>query len=186
MPFEALSHASHFHLQNPNLRRFSPPSTSFANTSDTRFRNSPAPPRLRISPAANCRRHRLTTLCKNFGQEVPGDIHDFDSENGANGALVSSFRGEDVGGGEGEEEAEEVAVGSKRKEFAAAQSIFNQMKEIVMFSGPATALWICGPLMSLMDTAMIGRGSSLELAALGNAFGNFLDLNLLCSVVEKM
>lgn len=105
-------------------------------------------------------------MCKNFGQEVPDDIHDLASANGENDATVSSFKGE--------EEPGEVVVGSKRKEFSAAdKSIFNQMKEIVMFSGPATALWICGPLMSLIDTAMIGRGSSLELAALGNALGKF-------------
>ncbi|KAJ6766015.1 PROTEIN DETOXIFICATION [Salix purpurea] len=36
-----------------------------------------------------------------------------------------------------------------------------------MFSGPATGLWICGPLMSLISTAVIGQGSSTELAALG-------------------
>ncbi|KAF5448891.1 hypothetical protein F2P56_029386 [Juglans regia] len=47
------------------------------------------------------------------------------------------------------------------------QKIWNQMKEIVKFTGPATALWICGPLMSLIDTAVIGQGSSIELAALG-------------------
>ncbi|KAJ4839415.1 Protein DETOXIFICATION 46, chloroplastic [Turnera subulata] len=47
------------------------------------------------------------------------------------------------------------------------QSIWQQMREIVMFTGPATGLWICGPLMSLIDTAVIGQGSSLELAALG-------------------
>ncbi|KAL6346497.1 hypothetical protein AAG906_000115 [Vitis piasezkii] len=165
MPFKALSHASHFHLQNPDLRRFSPPSTSFSNSPNTRFRNSPAPSRLRISPAANDRRHRLTALCKSSSQEVLGETEDVARENGGNGALVSSFEEEDVG--EGEEEAVEVVVGSKRKEFAADQSILNQMKKIVMFSGPATALWICGPLMSLIDTAVIGRGSSLELAALG-------------------
>ena len=47
------------------------------------------------------------------------------------------------------------------------QSIWEQMVEIVKFSGPATGLWICGPLMSLIDTAVIGQGSSIELAALG-------------------
>ncbi|PKU84377.1 MATE efflux family protein 4, chloroplastic [Dendrobium catenatum] len=41
------------------------------------------------------------------------------------------------------------------------------MKDIVMFAGPATGLWISGPLMSLIDTMVIGQGSSLELAALG-------------------
>ncbi|XP_020091487.1 protein DETOXIFICATION 46, chloroplastic-like isoform X4 [Ananas comosus] len=45
-------------------------------------------------------------------------------------------------------------------------SIWKQMKEIALFAGPATGLWICGPLMSLIDTMVIGQGSSLELAAL--------------------
>ncbi|XP_030944108.1 protein DETOXIFICATION 46, chloroplastic-like [Quercus lobata] len=59
-----------------------------------------------------------------------------------------------------EEEQEKVSeLGS--------ENIWKQMKEIVMFTGPATALWICGPLMSLIDTAVIGQGSSIELAALG-------------------
>ncbi|KAB2042922.1 hypothetical protein ES319_D02G251500v1 [Gossypium barbadense] len=47
------------------------------------------------------------------------------------------------------------------------QSLWSQIKEIVIFTGPATGLWICGPLMSLIDTAVIGQGSSIELAALG-------------------
>ena len=48
--------------------------------------------------------------------------------------------------------------------------IWRQMKEIALFAGPATGLWICGPLMSLIDTMVIGQISSLELAALGNDF----------------
>ncbi|KAL5080180.1 hypothetical protein RYX36_008601 [Vicia faba] len=51
----------------------------------------------------------------------------------------------------------------------AEQGIWIQMKEIIKFTGPATGLWICGPLMSLIDTAVIGQGSSIELAALGPA-----------------
>jgi hypothetical protein len=47
------------------------------------------------------------------------------------------------------------------------QSIWIQMKEIVLFTGPAIGLWLCGPLMSLIDTAVVGQGSSIELAALG-------------------
>ncbi|KAL2925487.1 Protein DETOXIFICATION 46 chloroplastic [Bienertia sinuspersici] len=47
------------------------------------------------------------------------------------------------------------------------QSTWDQIVEIVKFSGPATGLWICGPLMSLIDTAVIGQSSSIELAALG-------------------
>ncbi|CAL9233647.1 unnamed protein product [Arabidopsis halleri] len=48
-------------------------------------------------------------------------------------------------------------------------NIWGQIKEIVMFTGPAAGLWLCGPLMSLIDTAVIGQGSSLELVALGPA-----------------
>ncbi|KAF3336150.1 MATE efflux family protein 4 [Carex littledalei] len=47
------------------------------------------------------------------------------------------------------------------------KSILDQMREIVVFAGPAVGLWICGPLMSLIDTMVIGQSSSLELAALG-------------------
>ncbi|XP_019454217.1 PREDICTED: protein DETOXIFICATION 46, chloroplastic-like isoform X2 [Lupinus angustifolius] len=69
---------------------------------------------------------------------------------------------------EGEDE-ELVRDGEKKKNELAEQSIWNQIKEIVAFTGPATGLWICGPLMSLIDTAVIGQGSSIELAALGPA-----------------
>ncbi|KAL6565472.1 Protein DETOXIFICATION 47, chloroplastic [Orobanche hederae] len=41
------------------------------------------------------------------------------------------------------------------------------MAEIAKFSGLAAWLWICAPLMSLSDTAVIGQCSSIELAALG-------------------
>ncbi|KAH0933317.1 hypothetical protein HID58_010434 [Brassica napus] len=67
------------------------------------------------------------------------------------------------------QEAAEVEVEEVKKiDDLADQSIWGQMKEIVMFTGPAAGLWICGPLMSLIDTAVIGQGSSVELAALGD------------------
>ncbi|XP_031391037.1 protein DETOXIFICATION 46, chloroplastic-like [Punica granatum] len=60
-----------------------------------------------------------------------------------------------------------AAALSKKREDLANRSLWDQIKEIVMFSGPATGLWICAPLMSLISTAVIGQGSSTELAALG-------------------
>lgn len=36
-----------------------------------------------------------------------------------------------------------------------------------MFAGPALGLWICGPLMSLIDTMVIGQTDAIQLAALG-------------------
>ncbi|KAG6711782.1 hypothetical protein I3842_05G070900 [Carya illinoinensis] len=60
-----------------------------------------------------------------------------------------------------------LEVGGHESRNQERQSMWIQIKEIVKFTGPATALWICGPLMSLIDTAVIGQGSSIELAALG-------------------
>lgn len=56
------------------------------------------------------------------------------------------------------------------------------MVEIVKFSGPATGLWLCGPLMSLIDTVVIGQSSSIELAALGDRFVIILLCDLLVAV----
>ncbi|GFP85925.1 mate efflux family protein 4 chloroplastic [Phtheirospermum japonicum] len=53
------------------------------------------------------------------------------------------------------------------EEISENENLWSQMVEIAKFSGPAVGLWICGPLMSLIDTAVIGQGSSIELAALG-------------------
>ncbi|KAL3814094.1 hypothetical protein ACJIZ3_015362 [Penstemon smallii] len=61
---------------------------------------------------------------------------------------------------------EEISESSS-EELEKNESLWSQMAEIVKFSGPAVGLWICGPLMSLIDTAVIGQGSSIELAALG-------------------
>ncbi|KAK1369491.1 Protein DETOXIFICATION [Heracleum sosnowskyi] len=46
---------------------------------------------------------------------------------------------------------------------------WSQIVEIVRFSGPATGLWLCGPLMSLIDTVVVAQSSSVQLAALGPA-----------------
>ncbi|KAL6545988.1 Protein DETOXIFICATION 46, chloroplastic [Orobanche gracilis] len=77
-----------------------------------------------------------------------------------------------------EENEENIAVVEKSQapeeisdnggeELSENESLWSQMVEIAKFSGPAVGLWICGPLMSLIDTAVIGQGSSIELAALG-------------------
>ncbi|OWM80304.1 hypothetical protein CDL15_Pgr019584 [Punica granatum] len=66
-------------------------------------------------------------------------------------------------------EEERPVVAAEAGEKLAEQGLWKQMTEIVKFAGPATGLWICGPLMSLIDTAVVGQGSSTELAALGPA-----------------
>ncbi|KAK7257983.1 hypothetical protein RIF29_32348 [Crotalaria pallida] len=84
----------------------------------------------------------------------------------------SESESESSGGGDNNNNNDviEITVNEKsEKTELAEQSLWSQMKEIVMFTGPATGLWLCGPLMSLIDTAVIGQGSSIELAALGPA-----------------
>ncbi|GAU29904.1 hypothetical protein TSUD_62780 [Trifolium subterraneum] len=69
----------------------------------------------------------------------------------------------------GESGDEDCCEEMGEKKELAEQSVWNQMKEIVKFTGPAIGLWLCDPLMSLIDTAVVGQGSSTELAALGPA-----------------
>lgn len=142
---------------NPNLqRRFSRPSISF-NTqfSSHRLSNPIAPPSIRISPR-KIRGNRLVTAC------VGGNSNELLEDE------LEAIASDSDGNGNGS------VVGSKREELP-NQSIWSKMKEIMMFSGPATGLWICGPLMSLISTAVIGQGSSTELAALGRFFNFSFD-----------
>ena len=128
------------------------PSTSFNKLSPPqppRFHIPHFPSNLSLISTTKHRRNRiLTASCINTNKELV-DNNDPEIENSSDIFSVS-------------EEVSEVKV-----DELGSQSIWKQMKEIVMFTGPATGLWICGPLMSLMDTAIIGQGSSVELAALG-------------------
>lgn len=49
------------------------------------------------------------------------------------------------------------------------KSFMEQLKEIIVFAGPALGIWLSGPIMGIIDTAVIGNSSSLELAALGKS-----------------
>ncbi|KAL7156563.1 hypothetical protein ABFS83_02G018300 [Erythranthe nasuta] len=79
---------------------------------------------------------------------------------------IEEEREENVAAVEESHLPEEIAE-NDGQEFSENESLWTQMVEIAKFSGPAVGLWICGPLMSLIDTAVIGQGSSVELAALG-------------------
>ncbi|XVE93715.1 hypothetical protein REPUB_Repub01dG0218200 [Reevesia pubescens] len=151
MQANTLTHPSRTPLQNPNLK-FS---------SSILFRRKPtfSTPRFHSSFSLSCsfnftpknQSRRSRSYCISPSQELNYEPDE---------ALVEKE--------EEEEEEEEVRMEIKG-EGLANQSIWNQIKEIVKFTGPATGLWICGPLMSLIDTAVIGQGSSVELAALGPA-----------------
>lgn len=155
MQLKTLARPSLTPIQNPNLqRRLSRPSISFnTQLSSRRLSNPIAPPSIRISPE-KIRCSRLVTAC--VGGQSNELLEDVELE-----AIASESDGNSNGNGS--------VVGSKREELE-TQSIWSKMKEIMMFSGPATGLWICAPLMSLISTAVIGRGSSTELAALGRFF----------------
>jgi hypothetical protein len=159
MQLKTLARPSHAPIRNPNLqRRLSRPSISFnTQLSSRRLSNPIAPPSIRISPA-KIRRSRLVTAC--VGGQSNELLEDVELE-----AIASESDGNSNGNGNGNGSV----VGLKREELE-TQSIWSKMKEIMMFSGPATGLWICAPLMSLISTAVIGRGSSTELAALGRFF----------------
>ncbi|GLT30638.1 hypothetical protein SLA2020_054290 [Shorea laevis] len=142
-------------LQNPNLKFLSFPQKSQSFSShfpQFKFSLFPSGKSLNLF----IRRTQI--------QEVVGYDVEISSKSGSgdgNVSCVSLAMGETV-----ECEKQDNVVEVKREELV-DQSVWGQMKEILMFTGPATGLWICGPLMSLTHTAIIGQGSSLELAALG-------------------
>lgn len=143
-------------LTNP-LRGFSQSFVIFNKTQSlSRFHNSVPPPSLRFyTPKIQ---HKLfRTFCNSPSGELIKNEY-----------TTESIDSNSLSENEEEEEEEEVKEEMEgKREGLENQSIWNQMKEIVMFTGPATGLWICWPLMSLIDTAVIGQGSSIELAALG-------------------
>lgn len=166
MQLKTLARPTHTPIGAPIPRRLSRPSIFLNNQFTPRLRNSTTPPpqSIRISHKNNLR-NRFLTACTSASHEL---IEEDKLENDNNVASVSLSS---------EEEVVVEVVESKREDLA-NQSIWKQMKEIVMFSGPATGLWICGPLMSLISTAVIGRGSSTELAALGTLASLFLQFEV--------
>lgn len=113
---------------------------------------------LRIRP------NRFRTPCSSPNQELLNETPDIIDQNERNSEGKSNESNSGfipLSGGE-EDEVLEIKGGE-----LANQGMWGQMKEIAKFTGPAAGLWICGPLMSLIDTAVIGQGSSVELAALG-------------------
>ncbi|KAF5443875.1 hypothetical protein F2P56_036397 [Juglans regia] len=119
-----------------------------------RFKISLFPSNLLITSAPKARRNCIKTACISPARELfekDSEISD-ESDSGTVSVSEQVLEVEGDGAGSGDR-----------------QTIWHQMKEIVKFTGPATGLWICGPLMSLIDTAVIGQGSSIELAALGPA-----------------
>lgn len=169
MDFKTLTRHSSVTYQNLHFKQFSniPPNfckQSFPHIPLNSFRDYQIRTKFRVSSSlTKPRKNRLITACISSGQEILSENFEIVSENDGNVDSFSPIHEEN----ETEKEIMEI-IEPEGKEFAANESIWNQMAEIVKFSGPATGLWICGPLMSLIDTVVIGQSSSMELAALGN------------------
>ncbi|XP_071930690.1 protein DETOXIFICATION 46, chloroplastic isoform X1 [Coffea arabica] len=152
-------HSHILFLQNPKFLK-----DSFLVQSHLSLPTHPSP--AQISAAAGIPiRNRPRDCCNRVIPSCISPAHHIESETSSgsseSAATVSSIEEQEEGG------VEESLESNKREEFSADDSLWNQMVEIVKFSGPAVGLWLCGPLMSLIDTAVVGQGSSIELAALG-------------------
>jgi Na+-driven multidrug efflux pump len=63
-----------------------------------------------------------------------------------------------------ESESEERSPPAAPDESSDAAS--DGFKELVKFTLPTMAIWMCGPILSMVDTAVVGTASTLELAAM--------------------
>ncbi|CAL1353679.1 unnamed protein product [Linum trigynum] len=152
MQIQTLLHYSSstpFHPLNPKISIFT---KSPCRVYSHRILQLRHPPMLSSTSRSLRSRRRLLTCCISPDQELVNDVVGEVASEVV--SVVQSF----------EEESEAVSGKGAGLE---SQSLWEQMKEIAIFTGPAAGLWLCTPLMSLIDTAVIGQGSSVELAALG-------------------
>ncbi|XP_043712009.1 protein DETOXIFICATION 46, chloroplastic-like isoform X2 [Telopea speciosissima] len=160
MDSTTLALPSHFPaMRIPRHRRSISPLTFFNqfSPSSSSCSCSSLSPSTVIVSFGTCNSRRFRTACVGPPEQDIADKPNRAIDNDEDFVSVTSVQLETI---------EDVPlVGAEN--FGADKSIWTQMKEIVMFAGPATGLWISGPLMSLIDTAVIGQGSSVELAALG-------------------
>ncbi|KAI3860627.1 hypothetical protein MKW98_017262 [Papaver atlanticum] len=166
MEIKTLNLSTHFPFRNPNNRRFYPCSSSAIVAHSPHSLPLPQlshiPSILTSSSFKANRRFRIsciTPIDQNL-IETPNNLIEEDS-------IVSTSSQVEV-----ESDSSQGIISSVKEGINVEivnDSIWKQIKEIALFAGPAAGLWICGPLMSLIDTAIIGQGSSLELAALGPA-----------------
>lgn len=65
---------------------------------------------------------------------------------------------------------EDISLPSKKKSFQFDNMEAPSTREIIKFAIPATGIWLCGPLLSLIDTSIVGLFSgTLQQAALNPA-----------------
>ena len=71
--------------------------------------------------------------------------------------------------------AVETETSSEETTSSSDASAAGGFKELVKFTLPTMAIWMCGPVLSMVDTAVVGTASTLELAAMtpGGAFVDY-------------
>ncbi|KAL9333302.1 hypothetical protein Peur_073441 [Populus x canadensis] len=153
MQIKTLIHSSTIPFQNPNFKKHPQPSILLKNPSIHLLQSPKVPAKLNILTPRNHLYGLKANLCSQ-SQELFDTNNEIEGENDSKTGSIL--------------EEEEIEVDMNR-EGLENQSLWSQIKEIVLFTGPATGLWLCGPLMSLIDTVVIGQGSYIELAALGPA-----------------
>ncbi|CAI0378230.1 unnamed protein product [Linum tenue] len=107
------------------------------------------------------KRSSLLPYCIGSSNKLFGDHEQPEGSSGS--SYVPKVASAADFGGEVREREDDGEEGFER------QSLWKQLKQIVEFSGPAMIIWLSAPAMSLVDTAVVGRASSIELAALGPA-----------------
>ncbi|KAK1437891.1 hypothetical protein QVD17_03691 [Tagetes erecta] len=142
-----------YSFKSNRLHLYSSPSQSFYS--------SRIQPRFKSPHYPLFRRNRLSTHVN----PTRGVSYEEDYRNESNDASYDTV----TSTSDRDEDEEEVVskIEVKQEDLAGNESLWDRLVEIMKFSGPATGLWLCGPLMSLIDTAVIGQSSSVELAALG-------------------
>ena len=68
-----------------------------------------------------------------------------------------------------------------RDKYETEQGMLDLFAELVSFTAPLLAIWISGPVLSLVDAAVVGAGSTVQLAALGPATSISDQITYLCS-----
>ena len=63
-------------------------------------------------------------------------------------------------------ESDERSSSSEPSDEPSDAAASDGFKELVKFTLPTMAIWMCGPILSMVDTAVVGTASTLELAAM--------------------
>ena len=82
----------------------------------------------------------------------------------ADGALVAAAAADPSAAAATAAAAATTTKGRLSPWLGSLAAFLSQARDILQFAGPALGIWLSHPLMSLIDTAVVGQGSATELA----------------------